>query len=171
MNWSLSTTASKQHSTLYSLQRALSTFSTRLDRRWGIKQTRSLHDGRIIHIPKADVFRFGDTKASDAIFKELEWTVKDGENWAVIGATPCSKSELFRVSGLALPQHSSCSDFVLLTIFKGSTWPATPQALSSRRDISLPTPYHQRYSGARCSPARILCATARQTDIRWKRVY
>ena len=148
MNWTLSTTASKQHSTLYGLQRAHSTFSTLSDRRWGIKQTRSLHDGRVIHIPKADVFRFGDTRASDAIFKDLEWTVKDGESWAVIGATPSSKSELFQVSRPALPQHLSCSDFVLLTTFKGSTWSTTPQALSPRRDISLPATYHQRCSGA-----------------------
>jgi energy-coupling factor transporter ATP-binding protein EcfA2 len=114
MNWTLSTTASRQHLTLYGLQRVISAFSTLSDRRWGIKQTRSLHDGRIIHIPKADVFRFGDTKASDAIFKDLEWTVKDGENWAVIGATPSLKSELFRVSGPALPQHSSCSNLYYL---------------------------------------------------------
>ena len=148
MNWTLSTTASKQHSTLYGLQRARSTFSTLSDRRWGIKQTRSLHDGRVIHIPKADVFRFGDTKASDAIFKDLEWTVKDGESWAVIGTTPSSKSELFQVSRPALPQHSSCSNFVLHTTFKGSPWSTTPQALSPRRDISLPATYHQRCSGA-----------------------
>ena len=148
MNWTLSTTTSKQHSTLYGLQRAHSTFSTISDRRWGIKQTRSLHDGRVIHIPKADVFRFGDTRASDAIFKDLEWTVKDGESWAVIGATPSSKSELFQVSRPALPQHSSCSDFVLFTTFKGSTWSTTPQALSPRRDISLPATYYQRCSGA-----------------------
>ena len=148
MNWTLSTTASKQHSTLYGLQRARSTFSTLSDRRWGIKQTRSLHDGRVIHIPKADVFRFGDTKASDAIFKDLEWTVKDGESWAIIGATPSSKSELFRVSCPALPQRSSCSEFLFFTTLKGSTWPTTPQTLSPRRDISLLATFHQRCSGA-----------------------
>lgn len=148
MNWTLSTTASRHHSTLYGLQRAHITFPTLSSRRWGTKQTRRLHDGRVIHIPKADVFRFGDTKASDAIFKDLEWTVKDGESWAVIGATPSSKSELFQVSRPAFSQHSSCSDFALFTPFKGSTWSTTPQALSPRWDISFPATYHQRCSGA-----------------------
>ena len=94
MTWRLSTTASKQHAALNGLQRALSTSLALSYRRWGIKQTRSLHDGQVIHIPKADVFRFGDTKASDAIFKDLEWIMKDGESWAVVGATPSSKSAL-----------------------------------------------------------------------------
>jgi ABC-type molybdenum transport system ATPase subunit/photorepair protein PhrA len=95
----------------YGLQRALSTFSTLSNRRCGIKQTRSLHDGRVIHIPKADVFRLGDTRASDPIFKDLEWTVKDGESWAVVGATPASKSELFQVS------HPTSLNFVLSHCF------------------------------------------------------
>lgn len=103
MNSTLSTAALKQHSTLYGLQRALSTFSTLSKQRCAIQQTRSLHDGGVIHIPKADVFRFGDTKASDAIIKDLEWTVKDGESWAIIGATPSTKSALFHVSHPASP--------------------------------------------------------------------
>lgn len=171
MNWTLSTTASKHHSRLYGLQCALSGSSTLPNRRWGIKQTRGLQDDRVIHIPKADVFRFGDTKASDAIFKDLKWTVKDGESWAVIGATPSSKSELFQVGHPTSPNTRRVLTLFYATAFKASTWPTTPQALSPRRDIPLSTPYHQGRSRARCNPTRILRATTRQTNIRRRQLY
>lgn len=168
MNWTLSATPSKHHPTLYGLQRALSTFSTLPNRRWGIKQTQ---DDRVIHIPKADVFRFGDTKASDAIFRDLEWAVKDGESWAVIGATPSSKSELFQVSHPTAPNTRRVLTSFYITAFKASTWPTTPQTISPGRDIPLFTPYNQGRSRARCSPARILRATTRQAYIRRRQLY
>ena len=170
MSWTLSK-ASKHHPTLYGLQRALSTPSALLNRRWGIKQTRSLQDGRVIHIPRADVFRFGDTKASDAIFKDLEWTVKDGESWAVIGATPSSKSELFQVSHPTSPNVCRVPTLFYTIGFKASTWPTTPQALSPGRDIPLSTPCHQGSFRARRNPTRILRATTRQTHIRRRQLY
>lgn len=40
----------------------------------------------IIDIPKANVYRFGDSNKASPVFEELEWTVKEGENWAVISA-------------------------------------------------------------------------------------
>jgi ABC-type molybdenum transport system ATPase subunit/photorepair protein PhrA len=40
----------------------------------------------VLHIPRANVFRFGDSNKASPVFKDLEWTVKEGENWAVIGS-------------------------------------------------------------------------------------
>ena len=38
----------------------------------------------VLHIPRANVFRFGDSNKASPVFKDLEWTVKEGEKWAVI---------------------------------------------------------------------------------------
>jgi hypothetical protein len=148
MNWTLSSAASKQHSTLYGLERALGTFPILSNRRYGIKHAHSPHDGRVIHIPRANVFRFGDTGASDATFKDLEWTVKVGESWAVVGATPSSKSELFQVCHSTILNTCHVLTLFYTTAFKASTWSTTSQALSSRRDISLLIPHHERCTRA-----------------------
>ncbi|KAJ3828706.1 P-loop containing nucleoside triphosphate hydrolase protein [Lentinula raphanica] len=46
--------------------------------------TLSPHDA-IINIPKANVNRFGDGKYAQPLFRDLTWTVREGESWAVIG--------------------------------------------------------------------------------------
>lgn len=51
----------------------------------------------IIHIPRADVFRFGDGNKARPVFKDVEWTVKEGENWAVVGPAGSEKSDLLEV--------------------------------------------------------------------------
>lgn len=51
----------------------------------------------IIRIPKADVYRFGDTNKQSPVFKDLDWTVKDGENWAVTGPAGIGKSDILEV--------------------------------------------------------------------------
>ncbi|KAE9386512.1 P-loop containing nucleoside triphosphate hydrolase protein [Gymnopus androsaceus JB14] len=40
----------------------------------------------VVNIPKADVYRFGDGKHAQPLFRDLNWTVKEGESWAVIGS-------------------------------------------------------------------------------------
>ncbi|KIK66246.1 hypothetical protein GYMLUDRAFT_38070 [Collybiopsis luxurians FD-317 M1] len=40
----------------------------------------------VIHIPKASVYRFGDGKHAQPLFRDVAWTVKEGESWAVIGS-------------------------------------------------------------------------------------
>jgi hypothetical protein len=40
----------------------------------------------VIHIPKASVYCFGDGKHAQPLFRDVAWTVKEGESWAVIGS-------------------------------------------------------------------------------------
>ncbi|KAJ7089806.1 P-loop containing nucleoside triphosphate hydrolase protein [Mycena belliarum] len=48
----------------------------------------------VLHIPKADVYRFGDANRATPEFRDLEWTVKKNESWAVVGGSG-EKSSLF----------------------------------------------------------------------------
>ncbi|KAF5380371.1 hypothetical protein D9615_004509 [Tricholomella constricta] len=50
----------------------------------------------IVHIPKANVFRFGDPNTAAPIFRSLQWTVHEGDAWAVIGSGSGEKAMLFR---------------------------------------------------------------------------
>ena len=52
---------------------------------------RMLHGHRnpqdaVIHIPRSDVFHFGDSNRASPVFEGLEWTINEGENWAVLGS-------------------------------------------------------------------------------------
>ena len=44
------------------------------------------HTPAIIDIPKAHVYRFGDSNRASPVFKDLQWTVHEGESWAIISA-------------------------------------------------------------------------------------
>ncbi|KAL5531887.1 hypothetical protein ACEPAF_5450 [Sanghuangporus sanghuang] len=48
----------------------------------------------IIHIPRANVYRFGQANTNQPVFRDLEWTVRDGESWAVVGPAGSEKSDL-----------------------------------------------------------------------------
>jgi ABC-type molybdenum transport system ATPase subunit/photorepair protein PhrA len=50
----------------------------------------------ILHLPKSNVYRFGDSNTAKPVFKQLEWNIRDGESWAVVGAS--SKSLIVQVS-------------------------------------------------------------------------
>lgn len=56
----------------------------------------------VLRIPKANVYRFGDGNRANPVFKNLEWTVKEGENWAIVGPAGSEKSDFLDVSGLSL---------------------------------------------------------------------
>jgi len=50
---------------------------------------RTFHDHRnpqdiVVHIPQANVFRFGDSNRAAPVFKNVEWTVNEGESWALL---------------------------------------------------------------------------------------
>ncbi|EPQ55255.1 P-loop containing nucleoside triphosphate hydrolase protein, partial [Gloeophyllum trabeum ATCC 11539] len=51
----------------------------------------------LIHIPKSNVYRFDDTKGTSPLFRDLQWTVRDGESWAVVGAGSGEKTALLEV--------------------------------------------------------------------------
>ncbi|KAG6382057.1 P-loop containing nucleoside triphosphate hydrolase protein [Boletus reticuloceps] len=39
----------------------------------------------LVHIPKCNIYRFGDSNISPPVFRNVNWTMKEGESWAVIG--------------------------------------------------------------------------------------
>ncbi|KAG6828294.1 hypothetical protein H0H92_008454 [Tricholoma furcatifolium] len=49
----------------------------------------------LIHIPKANIYRFGDSNNASPIFRDLSWTVHEDEAWAVIGSGSGEKATLF----------------------------------------------------------------------------
>ena len=61
-------------------------------------QGSSQHINTVLHIPKANVYRFGDPDNAPPVFRDLQWTVKDGESWAVVGSGSGQKTALFQVS-------------------------------------------------------------------------
>jgi ABC-type molybdenum transport system ATPase subunit/photorepair protein PhrA len=48
----------------------------------------------IIHIPKANIYCFGDSNSAKPVFGGFEWTVNEHESWAVMGS---GKTALFQV--------------------------------------------------------------------------
>ena len=53
--------------------------------------------GTILRIPKANVFRFGDGNTATPVFEGLEWAIRDGESWAIVGPAGNEKSLLLEV--------------------------------------------------------------------------
>ncbi len=51
----------------------------------------------ILTIPKADVYQFGDANKASPVFKDLEWTIRDGESWAIVGPAGNEKTQLLEV--------------------------------------------------------------------------
>ncbi|KIY51464.1 P-loop containing nucleoside triphosphate hydrolase protein, partial [Fistulina hepatica ATCC 64428] len=48
----------------------------------------------VIHVPKADVYKLGDSNAAEPIFRDLDWVVRDGEKWAVLDSGSGKKAAL-----------------------------------------------------------------------------
>lgn len=59
--------------------------------------TRAATQNAILHIPKANVYRFGDPNNARPVFQDLQWTINDGESWAVVGSGSGEKIALFQV--------------------------------------------------------------------------
>ena len=51
----------------------------------------------IVHVPKANVYRFGDSNNARPVFTDIEWTIHNDEAWAVIGSGSGEKAALFQV--------------------------------------------------------------------------
>lgn len=51
----------------------------------------------ILRIPKANVFRYGDGDRKVPIFEDLDWTINEGENWAIVGSAGNEKAQLLEV--------------------------------------------------------------------------
>ncbi|KAL0955582.1 hypothetical protein HGRIS_001819 [Hohenbuehelia grisea] len=50
----------------------------------------------LIRVPKANVYRFGDSNNAPPILRDLDWTAHENEAWAVVGAASGEKTALFQ---------------------------------------------------------------------------
>ncbi|KDQ12000.1 hypothetical protein BOTBODRAFT_113519 [Botryobasidium botryosum FD-172 SS1] len=66
---------------------SVNTRSTRLSRllSYGKSPKSNTDVYSVISIPRADIYRFGEAHPSPPLFKDVEWEVKDGQTWAVVG--------------------------------------------------------------------------------------
>lgn len=51
----------------------------------------------VLRIQKSNVYRFGDANRATPVFRDLEWTIKINESWAVLSSGSGEKSSLFDV--------------------------------------------------------------------------
>lgn len=52
----------------------------------------------VIRIHNANVYRFGDPDSARPILQAVDWTVREGESWAVVGSGADEKTALLEVS-------------------------------------------------------------------------
>ena len=110
----------------------------------------SSQDARtVIQIPRANVYRFGQANTNQPVFKDLEWTVKENESWAVVGPAGSEKSDLMNVC-MKLDSNYS-SSFYSLFFFADAYGPFTTLPVTSKG--ALPFPFCTRSSArhARCN--------------------
>lgn len=71
----------------------------------------------ILRIPTANVYRFGDGGKATPVFKELDWTINEGESWAIVGPAGNEKSLLLEVKSMVLLRKKTFTNsFILLTV-------------------------------------------------------
>ncbi|KLO15145.1 P-loop containing nucleoside triphosphate hydrolase protein [Schizopora paradoxa] len=61
------------------------------------RRSYSTSNQTILNIPKANVYRFGDPNKASPVFKDLEWTIRDGESWAIVGPAGNEKTQLLEM--------------------------------------------------------------------------
>jgi ABC-type molybdenum transport system ATPase subunit/photorepair protein PhrA len=52
----------------------------------------------VVRIPNANVYRFGDPDGARPVLRAVDWTVREGESWAVVGSGAGEKTALLEVS-------------------------------------------------------------------------
>jgi ABC-type molybdenum transport system ATPase subunit/photorepair protein PhrA len=65
-----------------------------------LQHTTAAHSGpsNIVRIPNANVYRFGDPDGARPVLRAVDWTVREGESWAVVGSGAGEKTALLEVS-------------------------------------------------------------------------
>jgi ABC-type molybdenum transport system ATPase subunit/photorepair protein PhrA len=51
----------------------------------------------VVRIPKANIHRFGDSDHARPVLTGVDWTVREGESWAVVGSGAGEKTALLEV--------------------------------------------------------------------------
>jgi ABC-type transport system involved in cytochrome bd biosynthesis fused ATPase/permease subunit len=54
----------------------------------------------LVYIPICNVYNFGQPNGAPPVFKDVHWTVREGESWAVVGAGGGEKTALLQVSSI-----------------------------------------------------------------------
>jgi ABC-type molybdenum transport system ATPase subunit/photorepair protein PhrA len=52
----------------------------------------------VVRIPNANIYRFGDPNGARPVLRAVDWTVREGESWAVVGSGAGEKTALLEVS-------------------------------------------------------------------------
>src|ERR1700748_1482950 len=52
----------------------------------------------VVRIPNANIYRFGDPDGAQPVLRAVDWTVREGESWAVVGSGVGEKTALLEVS-------------------------------------------------------------------------
>ena len=58
---------------------------------------RNKQSGIVVQIAGSNIYRFGDSNIATPIFRDVKWTIKEGENWAVVGSGSSQKTALLQV--------------------------------------------------------------------------
>ncbi|TDL22910.1 P-loop containing nucleoside triphosphate hydrolase protein [Rickenella mellea] len=48
----------------------------------------------VLHLPKATVYRFGESNKATPVFRDLDWKISEGESWAIVGGPGTEKRTL-----------------------------------------------------------------------------
>ncbi len=70
-----------------------------------LQYTTAAHSSYIIRIPNANVYRFGDSDVARPVLRAVDWTVREGESWAVVGSGAGEKTALLEVSERLLTRY------------------------------------------------------------------
>ncbi|KAG1726954.1 P-loop containing nucleoside triphosphate hydrolase protein [Suillus paluster] len=69
-------------------------------KRFGVKSRlysdRAVDTGAIVQISRSNIYRFGNPNFAAPVFRDVEWTIGEGENWAVIGTGSKQKTALLQ---------------------------------------------------------------------------
>jgi ABC-type transport system involved in cytochrome bd biosynthesis fused ATPase/permease subunit len=63
-----------------------------------LQHTSAAHTSYVVRIPNANVYRFGDPDGARPVLRAVDWTVREGESWAVVGSGAGEKTALLEVS-------------------------------------------------------------------------
>jgi ABC-type molybdenum transport system ATPase subunit/photorepair protein PhrA len=61
-------------------------------------QHTATYSSHVVRIPTANVYRFGDPNNAKPVLRALDWIVREGESWAVVGSGAGEKTALLEVS-------------------------------------------------------------------------
>ncbi len=70
----------------------------------------------VVRVPRANVYRFGDSDSARPVLTGVDWTVREGESWAVVGSGAGEKTALLEVNTIISQPMSDFTSPVLIYI-------------------------------------------------------